>query len=364
VPFFYLEQMFYKQKLFFITLTILLVAFINFSCEKERLEPVKISKDENFTFHMDDSLNVSGDLAITAAFNFGNNSRLMENGSNLRTQSVEIEGLIIIPDEQGEPAIYIINYVGNGYLILSATLKESPVLGFSASDYFDIENIPLGMAEWFYDRMNKIQTIRNDSAYKIPETIFGEWADVLETEIKTSNRNGRIAATIEQFGPLLSTLWGQGIPFNDQVPLNGCSNYSNNKAPTGCVATAVAQVARYHAKGTKYNWSIMPNSIWSGRSNAGDREVALLMKDIGSWIGMNYSCEGSGAWTENAVGVFRDRLGYTNGGVFRSLTTEVAEIIVKDDIKNGRPVIMDGYHSAYTYTTGWWLWENTHTHTV
>ena len=114
-------------------------------------------------------------FAISAALNFGNGSNLIESGSNLRTtsQEVEIEEVIIVPDEQGEPAIYVINYVGTGYIVLSATLKESPVLGFSDTDHFDVENIPLGMAQWFYDRMNKIQLIKNDSSYQIPEEVYG-----------------------------------------------------------------------------------------------------------------------------------------------------------------------------------------------
>src|SRR5690606_56312 len=104
--------------------------------------------------------------------------------------------------------------------------------------------------------------------------------------------NARVAATVVQYGPLLKTLWGQGVPYNDKVTKTGCSNYSNGRAPTGCVATAIAQVARYHAyPSTKYKWSIMPNRLWaSDKGSNGANEVAKLMKDIGDWVGMDYGC--------------------------------------------------------------------------
>lgn len=42
---------------------------------------------------------------------------------------------------------------------------------------------------------------------------------------------------------MLSSLWTQGSPYNDLCPLDG-----TNRALTGCVATAIAQVLNYHKK--------------------------------------------------------------------------------------------------------------------
>ena len=41
-------------------------------------------------------------------------------------------------------------------------------------------------------------------------------------------------------GPLLSTVWGQGVGYNDLVPNLGCVTPSNGRVFTGCVATAMA----------------------------------------------------------------------------------------------------------------------------
>ena len=185
---------------------------------------------------------------------------------------------------------------------------------------------------------------------------MGEWSEVLGTSLETSTSNGRIATTIEQHGPLLTTLWDQWVPYNNLVPLN-CGT---KKAPTGCTATATAQIARFHAKGSKYDWSSMPTSWRVGRTTHGDNEVAKLFRDIGEIIDMDYGCDGSGAFTTKSVNFYRDHLNYSSGGTRKSMSIEEAEPIVKSDIKNRRPVLMVGYHTTYQYTQGGGFSKNTY----
>lgn len=88
-------------------------------------------------------------------------------------------------------------------------------------------------------------------------------------------------------GPLLQTTWGQGCGYNSL--LQDCSTpYYCYHAVTGCVATAMAQVMKYHTYPASYNWSGMPDTY-------GTTATATLMRDIGlpSAVNMNYGCSGS-----------------------------------------------------------------------
>lgn len=350
--------MHYKQNLLFNFIVATLIIFITFSCEKDTFELENISENEDFIYHSQDSLNVSQDLAITAALNFGNFSKLINSDSKLRRNKIKIENVIIVPDKQGEPAIYVINYVNAGYIILSATLKESPVLAFSDTEYFDIENVPLGMANWFYGRMHKIEVIKNKPNYQIPETVSVEWSDVLENSLVNPSFTGKSSGggTVGQYGPLLTTEWGQAYPYNKLLPKMICGDNSNVRPPTGCIPTAIAQVARYHAYGLDYDWSIMPKSKWSGRNTAGDNEVAKLMRDIGRWTNTDYHCTGSPAKEGYSVSVFK-RLGYSNPGNRHTLVRENVAGFIKTEMMHKRPVIMSGCSEAETYTSGWWIFK-------
>lgn len=60
-----------------------------------------------------------------------------------------VEETIVVPDENGNPAIYVVKFEEKGYFIISASIKEKPILGYSYEDVFDIDNMPLGLANWF-----------------------------------------------------------------------------------------------------------------------------------------------------------------------------------------------------------------------
>lgn len=284
-----------------------------------------------------------------------------------------VEETIVVPDENGNPAIYVVKFEEKGYFIISASIKEKPILGYSYEDVFDIDNMPLGLANWFYERMHKIQIINEDLEYEIPQEVTAQWSALginnaisgnALTSSEASTNNLTITSTVlEEYGPLLTTEWGQGSPYSDHLEEITCDGGTTDVPPTGCVATAIAQVARYYSHGNAYNWSIMPTSRTIGRSTAGDSEVADLMSDIGSAVDMDYSCTESGASTQDAIGVFENLFGYSFGGTYNELSDEVAEQFVAIDILFfQRPVIMSGKHTYYTSTSGWGPWEKTTHH--
>lgn len=320
--------------------------------------------------------NVSLDLAKRVALNFTKDDAFIEkptkNFLSYRKdytakstvplpgfEEKNIDNIIIIPDEQGSPAMYVITFSPNGYIVISATKKESPILGFSNNSNFDFDNLPLGLAEWIVGRMDKIQTLKYTTDMEIPTKISQEWSFWAGEEYGEPRPENEPTIVEEwethtQIGPLLQTKWGQGVGYNNLAPNMSCSNYTNGRAPTGCVATAVAQVMKYHQYPSSYNWSIMPNIIWSWQSNTvGANEVSMLMHNIGNTISMNYSCNGSGAKTENAKNALIVNFGYSNSAKY--IDYNIDSVVM--ELKNQRPIIMDGYHTEYT--TGWWIFKNT-----
>lgn len=339
-----------------------------FSCQKELLNqkevPTTVKTAVEYTFKTSqDSSNVSLNLAEKVALLFSKNNRIAN--KHLRNSYREVKKIITIPDMNNEPAIYAINYKGGGYLLLSATEKETPVLGYSEKGHFKPKNVSISYMDWLFDRMHQVQTFRNDKNYKVPKKVEVEWAYYKQKGKKNKNTIRSTPSTtteiLESYGPLLSSKWRQGSPYNDKTPNIGCSDY-NGRAPVGCVALAAAKVARFHSYGGNYSWSIMEDKLYDSDSGTPKaNEVAQLLRDVGDVTGMDYDCEGSGAPTENTSYFFKNNLGYANGGVFEALSINTAKTKVKQDITNDRPVIMEGYRTKYTYTTGWWIWKKTHT---
>jgi hypothetical protein len=131
-------------------------------------------------------------------------------------------------------------------------------------------------------------------------------------------------------GPLLSTTWGQTGTYNDLVQNENCNT---GTPPTGCVATAMAQIMNYHEFPNNYNWADMPD-------NRGTLETASLMRDIGQAVNMEYTCSSSGAHMEDATSAFSRDFGYQNasfGGYNHST--------VKQQLGWGRPVMLSGYRT-------------------
>jgi hypothetical protein len=129
---------------------------------------------------------------------------------------------------------------------------------------------------------------------------------------------------------LLSTIWGQWYGYNDLVPFE-CIGNPNNRAPTGCVATAMAQVMKYYQKPSTYNWGNIPDGY-------GTIDTATLMRDIGGAVRMSYGCSGSGADSENEIASsFRDDFHYSSasGGNYNYQ-------VVVEQLRARKPVILTG----------------------
>ena len=157
---------------------------------------------------------------------------------------------------------------------------------------------------------------------------------------------------------LLSTAaWGQWAPFNNLTP----QHY-----PTGCAATAMAIVMRYHqwpdvGSGSKthiwkdsvmtanfgsthYDWANMPVS-YESYNDAQANAVAVLMRHLGVSVEMYYDAESSGA-RQTLVPVALQQY-FRYGATARLLTASDYDAatwdgIMRKEIDSNRPVIYTG----------------------
>ena len=137
-----------------------------------------------------------------------------------------------------QDGFYICEAGDDGYAVISADERMTPVLGFSQSKGFDTANIPAGLQELLdgYTREYK--------------------ALVSSKPIRLSKH--KIEGVKDQVGPLFITQWAQGAPFN-----NRCPELGGERCITGCVAISTSQTLYYY----KYPDSPTGSVDYSTRTN-------------------------------------------------------------------------------------------------
>ena len=190
---------------------------------------------------------------------------------------------------------------GKGVVFISKDDDIEPVLGISDED-FDVNNMPCGMKWWL------------NTANKSLERMKAKGITYRANPMAASGRPTYF----------IKTYWNQDKPFN-----NLCPQINGSAAPTGCIATAMAQIMKYYqypatSKGTgiysvttykdkndkegttkwykrelghTYQWTAMLSSYGIMSEDENDA-VATLMADAGAASQMNYQANGSGtiAW--------------------------------------------------------------------
>ena len=129
---------------------------------------------------------------------------------------------------EGKPDYYVFNNgVDGGYIVVSGDDRTIPVWGYSISGTFDYESLPENAKWWLSEYQRQLQFLRDHPEAKA-------------RQVETLNTS---------MAPLLTTQWGQTTPYNYYCP-EACENinqvYYENRACTGCVATALAQIMYHH----------------------------------------------------------------------------------------------------------------------
>jgi hypothetical protein len=241
-----------------------------------------------------------------------------------------------------------------GFILISGDDRTIPVLGYSDHGNFDPENLPENFKDWLENIQKEIQYLKETASANHP---------VLPA-LPTQNTNYSAAVA-----PLLNEIsWNQDSPYYDLCPMDG-----NSPAYTGCVATAMAQIMRYHqwpAQGrgsnsytsrtrrfelsvdfsqSVYDWENMTEKYNNQSTQIEKEAVARLMYDCGVAVNMDYTNYASGAYSEDMARAFTEYFDYDKNIqiYYRDYFTYSAWLdLIKGELNQERPVYISGYNEA------------------
>lgn len=206
----------------------------------------------------------------------------------------------------GITTYYTFAFKAGGFVMVAADDASIPVLGYSHEGNFDGELNPSAKF-WFEGYSNEISAIASARMSNAETRI--KWDNIL---------NNNMEREIMDVAPLITTTWDQGCYYNTLCPTEaGAGPGSCGRAWTGCVATTMAVIMKYHqwpvtGKGyhtythptygvqtadfsaTTYNYAAMPNKVTTANPS-----VATLMYHCGVAVNMDYGPDGSGAFSED-----------------------------------------------------------------
>ena len=242
-------------------------------------------------------------LAVTAVLSSVEAKQISENQAraiagqffnvNMPQQPATLKG-------RGAKAAYYVfnNPEQTGWVIVAGDDRARTILAYGDEDYFDAQDVPECVQDWLNDyaeQMAHLDTATPQASCEAPISSFA------------ASGRARIA-------PMLISNWAQGLPFNQQCPTYSNTSGETQYCPTGCVATAMAQILYYYRSSygsiaipaytsekdemtferpslsaTTFNYNIM--NPWydnAKNTNAGAKETARLMKYCGQSVKMDY----------------------------------------------------------------------------
>ena len=156
----------------------------------------------------------------------------------------------------------------NGFVIISGDDRARCILGYSDKGSFDFDNLPPQLTDILNRYVEQLKAMPDDAP------AHSSWG--AKAQAKSSGE-----------GVLLETAnWGQGAPYNSLCPV-----IDGERALTGCVATAMAIVMKYHNWPAEYDWDAMSME----QPVIPIESLSKLMADAGKAVLMNYGISESGA---------------------------------------------------------------------
>lgn len=265
--------------------------------------------------------------------------------------------------EAVDPGCYVFSKGENsGFIIVSAEDELPALLGYSDTGTFDYESSSPAFKWWISEYARQIEYYRANSSGTAPKSVY--------------ERHPR-----QPIAPLLGkTQWNQGWPYNEQCPKD-----AGGRSVTGCVATAMAQVARrwefpeetgigrytydtdkYDSNGkltekkfgkltfdyasTVFRWDKMLDNYEKAGLNPGaqteaTRAVGKLMLACGIGARMGYSSSSSGAYSNAVSRVYVEHFGYDQGIrlKYKDHFSRISwENLIYLEMEAGRPVLLSG----------------------
>lgn len=250
---------------------------------------------------------------------------------------------------------YTFTFNAGGFVLIAGDDASIPVLGYSFDSEMPEDITNPATREWLENYGTEISEIVK-AGLSNRETLR-EWEAI---------RQGNFPSPTRDVNPLLSTTWDQGCYYNELCPYDAGGQCGH--VWTGCVATAMAQIMKYHSfppqgvgshsytsgtygqqsadfGNTAYNWAAMPNNV--ATSNI---PTATIMYHAGVSVNMQYGTSGSGAYSEDVPGAMLDYFNYHPdiAIVYKDNFPNVEDFknLLRADLDDSQPVYYSGYGSG------------------
>ena len=295
---------------------------------------------------------------------------LKNNGSGAK-----LKRPLVSRGETSQQPYYIFNAEDNqGFVVASGDDRTAQILGFGNSGNIDVANIPLNMQELLANYVKQIEALGNK-------------------KVTTTTVAGSGKANISS---LLSTTWNQDIPYNNSMNVSVPGKTGNPY--TGCTATALAQVLRYHrypdetkaeiptfttdkyhisvpavAANSPIDWDYMLDAYVGVSSTATqEKAVADLMMYCSYALRSDFYPDGTGAYINTIPPILVDIFGYDptvmleasanytidswHKMVYNELAANRPVVYGASSIGGGHAFVIDGYRTDGYYHINWG-WE-------
>ena len=273
---------------------------------------------------------ITKDQALSIATKYINNPKLSNDTPKTRSSQA---------NEQ--PAYYIFtNPNDKKFVIISGESKLNELVGYGDKMTENPNDQPPYFKLFLKEYERVVKEVRSEAATTTPQR-------PIKRKVK----------------PLLTCKWSQYDPFNKYTPLS-----NGQHTPTGCVATATAQVMFYNKwpknrpqdyiastgddakKSATYWWDEMKNTTNEMRTEHSRQAVGVLMSDIGKAVNMRYYYRGSDSNLQYACNALRDKFDYTVRYLDKNfLPANDFLNEVMQEISDGYPVLVVGGPHAFVY---------------
>ena len=206
-----------------------------------------------------------------------------------------------------------------GFVIVSATDNDEPIIGYSTESYFPTDFSKIGLNEILNRWSTELHYVKTHNVVATP-TSASHWVSLRNSIPIPSEKAG--------VTPFCQTTWDQNTEYGTGPNLynNFCpGGTGTNQAVTGCVATTMAQIMKYWSyppvgigsnsyeddqnmgyqsnygilsanfADSTFSWANMPATLTNQSTTTQINAIGRLMACAGISVDMDYSPNGSGA---------------------------------------------------------------------